>query len=408
MSEKIMQEMNEALTAVRSATAEVKKLTDEGRGGQSELKEKIEKANAMLDAFEKKNAEVVASIAAERKEREAMKEAMDELQVKTAKLAAMPSGSGDEKKMDLAAEVKSLRAFCEGSDLKTMEARGLEKKYLRSDSNVEGGFLMGVAYDDMILKPITEVSPIRQVARNKRIDSFSLEGAARESLVTTYWTGEGEAAKESNSTYRQPKIPTHGMVTKTKVTNRALLGSKWDLESEITGDMVESRIQFEGASFVNGNGVARPTGFMQSGLTSINSGSASTYDFDALIELTGELKIGYNPMYGFNRKEMAFIRTLEDGAGNYAWQAGNMAGGVPNTLNGYPYILIPDMPDKGSDAYPVIFADFMKLYTIVDSFQAIFLRNPYDTTGFVTFSLEGWVGGQVVMKEAGVLLKCHT
>ena len=65
MSEKIMQEMNEALTAVRSATAEVKKLTDEGRGGQSELKEKIEKANAMLDAFEKKNAEVVASIAAE-------------------------------------------------------------------------------------------------------------------------------------------------------------------------------------------------------------------------------------------------------------------------------------------------------------------------------------------------------
>jgi HK97 family phage major capsid protein len=113
-------------------------------------------------------------------------------------------------------------------------------------------------------------------------------------------------------------------------------------------------------------------------------------------------------MFGFNRKELAYIRTLKVGAGTdaYAWQPGNGAAGVPSTLAGYSYIDLPDMADRDTGAKPVIFADFRKLYTIVDAFNAIMLRNPYSTDGFVTFSLQSFLGGDVVMPEAGCILVC--
>jgi HK97 family phage major capsid protein len=393
-AEKQMKELAEALTVVRETNEKIQELESKGLGGQAELKEKMEKANAALDALEAKNQEITVKQAKEAKEAQ---ERIEELEAKMAKMGTSNFGGGN---MDLDVEVKALKDYASNGEI--------DKKYLRSDSNVEGGFLMRRVYDDMILKKITEVSPIREVARNKRIDALSMKLASRETLVTSYWTAEGETPfTKSNSTYAQPEITAHSLTTATEATNAALLGSEWDLDTEITGDFAESRAQIMGAGYVTGNGVKKPRGFLDAtaGVPTYNSGSSGTYDFDDLIELTGQLKTGYNPMYGMNRRELAYVRTLKDGAGAYIWRSGNLGAGIPNAINGEPYIIIPDMPDKAADNTPIIYADFAKLYTIVDSFQAILLRNPYKKNGFVEFTLESWTGGDVVLPEAGVLLK---
>jgi HK97 family phage major capsid protein len=179
------------------------------------------------------------------------------------------------------------------------------------------------------------------------------------------------------------------------------------MDNEIMSDFRESRLQKEGAGFVTGDGSHKPRGFTDTsaGVTSEDASGSSTFTFDDLIDLTGLLKTGYNPIYGMNRKTLAFCRKLKDSAGNYIWRAGNLGAGVPNAINGVPYVEIPSMADIATDALPVVYADFRQMYTIVDSWQAIFLRNPYKLDGKVVFTVQAWVGGDVSLGEAGVLLK---
>mgnify|MGYP000936441744 FL=1 len=406
MNEEEKKELQNALTAVREAAKAIEEKSVKGEAGLSELKSIQDRANQKLDELEKKNQELVKKNQEELKAAEELKTRIGELETKAAKFGAS-SVSGISAREELKElERKALVSFARfGGDQLQPE----ERKYLRSDSNVSGGFLMGQSFDDMILKPITEMSNIRAVATTKRIDALSHIMALRSSLVTSYWTGEGEDFTASKSQYSRPEVPVNSLTTYTEATNQALLGGQWDIESEIMADFAESRMQLEGAGFVNGDGVKKPRGFMAvpAGVPTMKSGDADSYDFDTLILLTGELKTGYNPMFGFNRKELAYIRTLKAGtSGEYAWQPGNMAAGVPNALAGYPYIEIPGMPNRGADLKPVIFADFRRMYTIVDAYQAIMLRNPYHKDGFVKFTLQSFLGGDVVMKEAGVILVC--
>ena len=78
------------------------------------------------------------------------------------------------------------------------------------------------------------------------------------------------------------------------------------------------------------------------------SGNANTLLADGLIDLVHAVKTPYGTgaSFIFNRTTLAAIRKLKDTANQYVFQAGMMlTAGVPNTILGYPYIEIPDMPD---------------------------------------------------------------
>ena len=105
-----------------------------------------------------------------------------------------------------------------------------------------------------------------------------------------------------------------------------------------------------------------------------------------------------------NRSTIGQIRRLKDGDGEYLWAPG-LAGGVPNTINGAPYVEAADMPDVGASAKPVAFGDFRRGYVIVDRIAMEMLRDPYTqaTSGAVRMIFRRRVGGQVVLPEAIVL-----
>lgn len=375
--------------------------------GLDQLNQRFDQLNAAVDKQEEKNQTLVLELEKEKGRNEEIKEAMDRLEKK---LFRLPAGS--EEQEITKKELSLLETFAtKGYDAAQSKMDEMERKeYLRSDVNELSGFMMKESYDNMIIKPITEISPMRQLANSKRIDALSEQVYRRDSLVKVYHTGEGEGEFEtSNSKYGKLQIPVHSITMRTEITNRALLGSKFNMESEIMSDGREAIAELQNRMFVRGDGQGRPQGFLdaKAGVTRRKSGTANSFDYDDLILLAGDIKTGYNPVYGFNRKTGAFIRTLKDDRGAYVWQAGNMAAGVPNTINGYSYIELPDMDDVGANAEPVVFADFRKLYTIVDAFNAIILRNPYKKDGYVIFTMEMFYGGQVVLPEAGRILKCE-
>jgi HK97 family phage major capsid protein len=103
------------------------------------------------------------------------------------------------------------------------------------------------------------------------------------------------------------------------------------------------------------------------------------------------------------------VRKLKDNNKQYIWMPG-LQNGAPNTIDGDPYVEVPDMPNEGAGNTPIVYGDFRRAYTWVDRISMEMLRDPYTqaTSGNVRFIVSKRVGGQVVLAEALRLVKCST
>jgi HK97 family phage major capsid protein len=188
-----------------------------------------------------------------------------------------------------------------------------------------------------------------------------------------------------------------------------LMDSSFDMQSEIMQDAGESFAQGEGSGFVVGTGFKQPEGFTVNADVLANartSAVSATIGFDDMMNLTGDLKTGYNPVYVLNRTTLAFLRTLKGGDGHPLWMPG-MNGMVMNTINGFPYLIANDMPDIASGSISVAFGDFARGYTIVDRTGMSVVRDEFTQKklAIVEFTLNRWNTGQVVVPEAIKLLQ---
>lgn len=373
--------------------------TLEKKGDQDVLTlEKVDKLNEAFEKFEEKNQELVTKqLDAEKAletERAEVKERMDGLE---RKLLRMPAGG--EEKAQAKVELKALEAFlCKGA--KSLEPE--EAKYLRTDVDTDGGYLAPNEYVNEIIKNITEMSPVRSVARVRRTSSKAIEVPTRTALASGGWTGEGETKTQSNSNYGMIEIPVNKLTAVTIVTVEMLADAAFNMDTEVNSDLVETFGQLEGAAFVTGNGVKKPNGFMVNGdIQVVNSGLANAITADSLITISGELKDGYNGIYTLNRRSLAIIRTLKDGQGQYLWQNG-IANGLPSTINGDRYVSMIDMADIAANALPVAYGDFSRGYTIVDGVQIAFVRDGFTLadSGKVRIVAHRRVGGEVTQAEA--------
>ena len=360
-------------------------------------KAKEAKLDEALDKYEAESQKLAKQIIEAQEKNAKLAEKLDVFEKALVRLPA--SGMGG---LTISEGKKAFNTF-----VKTGNVDEIGKKYIRTDSNPDGGALTSYDIIPDMIKDITEISPVRQVARVDRTDKIGTESHQRSALVTVYMVGEGNAATDSNSKYQNLKIPVLSMMGEVQITNKAAMQSGFDFETEARADLIEAFAQLEGQLFVKGNGSTQPMGFMTSPLvTARNTGVADDLTYDNIIDLTGDIKTGYNPVFGFNRTTRVRIRKLTDGAGQYLWVAGNLAAGIPNTIEGYNYFEMPDMDDVGAGLYPVVFGDFKKGYNIVEGKQMLIQRNPYRKSGYIILEITRFIGGDVRTAEALKKLKC--
>lgn len=278
-----------------------------------------------------------------------------------------------------------------------------ELKYLRTDSQTGGGFLVSSAISNEIIKNIVEISNIRSVAKINTLPKKSMDMPVSANRVTAYMLGEGQNATITDSAYGELKLVAKKMGAGFIATQEMIDDSDIDIIRDCNLDVAEEFARLEGSQFVNGDGSGNNiNGFMtNSQITSINSGDANKITFDSLISVIGELKVGYKPIYAFNRKTLAVLRTLKDGSQRYIWEGGNLGVDAPSTINGFPYIIFNDMPDIAAGTFPIIFGDFSN-YLIGDRKDLTMFR---DETSFITqqkiqFLFFRRVGGIVRKAEA--------
>jgi len=373
-----------------------------------DFKEFEAKTIELFETQEKQNQKLIAENAEKEKKALEMEERMETLEKEIVEQTQTKNINYKETP-----EYKALQIFCqEGVTALDLD----QKQLLRTDNATQGGYLTMPEMDSMILKQITEVSPIRSLARVKSTGSKTLEIPVRTGIPQAAY--EGEAAEDvlDTSDYGLETVTAYRLSVTVPFTRDMMMDSEFNLENEITGDVAESFAQAEGRGFVLGTGAKQPEGFLSlaAGLQADarETATASTITGDDLILLTGDLKVGYQPYYGFSRQSLARFRTFKGAVdGQYLWQTG-LGGGAPNTLAGYPYILIEDMPDYdgtsgGNGTFPVVFADFMRGYTIIDRTGLEIIRDEVTRKrqAVIELTFHRWNTGQVVLPEAFKLLE---
>ena len=285
-----------------------------------------------------------------------------------------------------------------------------DMKALTGGADPTAGFLAPVDYAREIIKGEIEFSPLRNVARIRQTARRAVQIPKRSGQFSAVWTAESGVRSETEGlSYGLEEIPTHELYALVDVSEQMMEDSEFSLEEELRQEFSEQFAVAEGAALVQGDGAGKPEGLLQnSAVGETVSGSAAsiadaTGQADGLIDLYHGLKTGYavRGSWLLNRATLGDVRKLKDGQNNYIWQPG-LAGGVPSTILGQPYIEIPDMPDVAANAFPIVFGDLRRAYTIVDRINLSVLRDPFTqaTSGNVRFIARRRVGGQVVLAEA--------
>lgn len=398
MTEKLGEkaEFENAVSALRTEVKKNATLT-------AESKETLEKIHADLDKQEVKNqALLLEQKASENRERE-LKERFDSLEADVARSAGESRKKGDFRN---GAEYKAIKMFMqqgEGVDAET-------KALLRTDIDTAGGYTVVPEMDSEMLKNITEISSIRQIARVRSIGTKTLQMAKRTGIPTATYEGEAEETPESASTYGAEALTVHALTASIPVTRDLLLNSAFNMESDIMSDATEAFAFKEGNKFVLGTGVKQPQGFVTDAAviagSSVVTAASGVLDMASIIKITGELKTGYNPVYTMNRKTIAEIRQFTSTTGDFLWQPG-VNGVVASTINGFNYVETPDMPDIAGSAYPIAFGDFFKGYRIVDRTGMEVVRDEFTNAKkrIIEFTFFRYNTGGVVLPEAIQLLQ---
>ncbi|WP_299692732.1 phage major capsid protein [uncultured Tateyamaria sp.] len=279
-----------------------------------------------------------------------------------------------------------------------------EIKALNSGTDAQGGFLVPEDFRAELIRDLTEVSPMRQVARVTTTGRDELVLPKRLTKLAGGWTAELADRTESEPTYGQIKIPVHEIGVFTAISNMNLEDSAFDMQAELTADFAESFGEIESNAFIVGDGVGKPKGILDSAdIPTVNTAAAGVIDGDDLIGLFYSLKASYrnSGAWMMNSQTLAAVRKLKTAGGDYIWRE-SLADGQPATILGRPVYEAPDMPDPIANAKAVAFGDFSRAYRIVTRLDISVLRDPYSlaTKSMVRFHARARVGGDVVQGEA--------
>ncbi len=386
--------------------------------------EKLSKIETELNKFEDMNQKLALAAAEAKKE----KEHVDELEAKLNAIALGGSRDPETKAAELKSKVNTwARAVVGASTKGVMNLTADEKKALDDvaaeykamsvANDTTGGYLAPSEYVREIIKGVTEISPIRSLVRVRTTASKSIMLPKRTGQFAAQWVAEqGNRSETDGLRYGMIEIPTHELYALVDISEQNLEDSAFDMESEIRMEAAEQFALAEGTAGVVGDGVGKPFGFLDAdaGIAETNSGTATTIaDADGqangLLTLKHALKTAYvrNATWALNRTTLGSVRKLKDADKNYIWMPG-IAQGKPNTIDGDPYVEMPDMPSEGAGAFPIAYGDFSRAYTLVDRIQMSMLRDPYTqaTSGNIRFLFRRRLGGQVVLAEAIRKLKC--
>lgn len=302
--------------------------------------------------------------------------------------------------------------------------RQIEAKSMSASSDADGGYLVPDEIDQEIGRRLSLLSPIRSISSVRQVSTSVLKKPFAQNGMAVGWVGETDARPQTNSAQlAELQFPTMELYAMPAATSSLLEDAAVDIDAWITSEVEAAFAEQEGAAFVSGDGVNKPSGFLSAStvddaswswgnlgyITSGADGAFASDPADSLIDMIYSLKAGYrqNANFVMNRKTQSTIRKFKDADGNYMWQP-PAAAGQQAMFQGFSVIEAEDMPDIASDSMSIAFGDFERGYLVVDRTGVSVLRDPYSAKPYVLFYTTKRVGGGIQNFEAIKLMKFGT
>jgi HK97 family phage major capsid protein len=416
-------DIKEAVEPVMKAFDELKATNEKNlKDRDVVLEEKLAKINLELDKFEAINARLTAA--------EGQKKALEDLQKQAdnveAALARVGKGGALAEQKDRVNPWARAVYFAHAKGVPNLSADEqkaiddivAEYKSLAVQPDTAGGYLAPRELVHEIIKAEVLVSPFRPLVRVRQTAMRSVQIPTRTGTFAAQWVAEqGTKSETTGLAYGLKEIPTNELYALVDISNQMMEDSAFDMQAEISTESSEQFAVAEGLAFVSGNAVGKPEGILTNADVSETVSGAATTIADAngqangMLTLKHAVKSAYarNATWIMNRTTLGSIRKLKDAENRYIWMPG-IQNAAPNTIDGDPYVEMPDMPSEGAGLYPIVYGDFRRAYTWVDRISMEMLRDPFTqaTSGNVRFIMRKRVAGQVVLAEAIRKLKCST
>lgn len=316
---------------------------------------------------------------------------------------------------------KAFNAYVRSGDDDGLRGLELDGKALSTAINSDGGYLVDPATSESVKSVLNATASIRSIASVVNVEATSYDVLVDRGEVGSGWATETASLTETDTPLiDRITIPLHELSALPKASQRLLDDSAFDIEGWLAGRIADNFSRAEASSFINGDGVDKPTGFLAhtsvdndvwvwGNLGYVPTGIDGALTADSIISLVYALGATYraNATFVMNSKTVGIVRRLKDSDGRFLWSDG-LAAGQPAVLMGYPVLVAEDMPDVGIDANAIAFGDFAAGYTVAERPDLRILRDPFSAKPHVLFYATKRVGGDVSDFAAIKLLKFAT
>ena len=316
---------------------------------------------------------------------------------------------------------KAFNAYLRSGDDDALRGLEVEVKGLSTVVTSDGGYLVDPQTSDTVKSVLNATASIRAIASVVHVEATSYDVLVDHSDVGTGWATETSTVTEgATPQIDRITIPLHELSALPKASQRLLDDSAFDIEGWLAGRIADKFARAEAASFVNGDGIDKPKGFLAhtavdegiwawGNLGYVPTGVDGDVTAESIIDVVYALGAEYraNAAFVMNSKTAGLVRKLKDNDGRFLWSDG-LAAGQPATLMGYPVLVAEDMPDASTDGYAIAFGDFAAGYTVAERPDLRVLRDPFSAKPHVLFYATKRVGGDVSDFAAIKLLKFAT
>lgn len=316
---------------------------------------------------------------------------------------------------------KAFNAYLRSGDDDALRGLEVEVKGLSTVVNSDGGYLVDPQTSDTVKSVLNATASIRAIASVVHVEATSYDVLVDHSDVGTGWATETSTVTEgATPQIDRITIPLHELSALPKASQRLLDDSAFDIEGWLAGRIADKFARAEAASFVNGDGIDKPKGFLAhtavddgiwawGNLGYVPTGVDGDVTAESIIDVVYALGAEYraNAAFVMNSKTAGLVRKLKDNDGRFLWSDG-LSAGQPATLMGYPVLVAEDMPDASTDGYAIAFGDFAAGYTVAERPDLRVLRDPFSAKPHVLFYATKRVGGDVSDFAAIKLLKFAT
>ena len=307
---------------------------------------------------------------------------------------------------------KAFSAYIRSGDDDALRGLELEGKAMSTAVAADGGYLVDPQTAETVKAVLRSTASIRQIANVVNVEATAYDVLIDHGELETGWADELSASTETGTgQLERITIPLHELSALPKVSQRLLDDSAFEVEGWLAGRIADKFARAEAASFISGNGVNKPTGFLTKPLVANDTWSWGNIGYvasgvdgdfetggpgDSIIDLVYALGAEYraNASFVMNSKTAGAVRKIKDADGRFLWSDG-LSAGEPARLLGYPVLIAEDMPDIVTGAAAIAFGDFSAGYTVAERPDLRILRDPFSAKPNVLFYATKRVGGDV-------------